>query len=485
MDTPGGQSRRDIRMTEALWSKPATVVVGMLREGEVSPREVLASLAERIAAVDPAVNALPTLCLDRAERAVLALEALPPAERGLLAGLPISIKDAYNVEGVRTTLGSLAFANHVPTESDYMVEAIEAAGGIIYAKSNTPEFQAGANTFNDVFGKTLNPWDTTRSAAGSSGGAAVAVATGMAHIAQGADNACSLRYPASFCGVVGLRPTPGLVPQGPSVLPHQVFSVIGPLARTVADVGLGLDAMRAFDPRDPRSHPLTNERYHLAAGAPRQPACAAFSMDLGLARVGWEVQGVVRSAVERLAVDGVMVEEATPDLAETDAAYRPLRAFQFAALYRDALERHRAVLKPEVVWNIEQGLKLTAAELATAEGARARVRAKLLSFLDRHEFLITPTAPVPPYPVTWRHVGEIDGEKLATYIDWLVLGYAITTTGCPAISIPCGFTEAGLPVGLQIVGKPFGEAALLSFAAWCEFVLQASIRAPIDPKAPA
>jgi amidase len=404
----------------------------------------------------------------------------------VLAGLPIPIKDAYAVEGVRTTHASLAFADHVPSHSDYLVDAIEEAGGVVFARSNTPEFQAGANTFNEVFGRTLNPWDTSRSAAGSSGGAAVAVATGMAHIAQGSDNACSVRYPAAFCGVVGLRPSPGLIPEGPSALPYQALSVIGPIARSVADVGLGLDAMARFDQRDPRTRPLTSGSYRAAAEAPRQPARAAFSMDLGgVARVSGEVRAVVDAAVARLAAAGLDVAEGAPDVRRCREAFLPLRAFQFAALHRGALEHHREKLKPEVVWNIEEGLKLTAADLAVAERARAEVRDAMVGFIGRHGVLITPAAPVEPYPVEKRYVDEIDGAKLATYVDWLVLGYAVTVTGCPAISIPCGFTAAGLPVGLQLVGAPCGEADLLRTAAWCEAVLGARLTIPIDPRAPA
>ena len=459
--------------------------MGLLRRKEVSPREVLASLEERIAAVDPKVNALPTLCFERAYRSADRLLARPADERGVLAGLPIPIKDAYEVEGVRTTWGSLAHTDHISTRSDYLVEAIEAAGGIVYAKSNTPEFQAGANTFNEVFGRTLNPWDLTRSAAGSSGGAAVSVASGMAHIAQGSDNASSIRYPAAFCGVVGLRPSPGLVPQGPSNLPYQVLSVIGPIARTVADVGLGLEAMRRFDPRDPLTRPHSGEDYHAAAGEPRHPPRAAFSMDLGIARVSKEVQGIVRAAIEKLVRAGLDVVEETPELSAVDAAYRPLRAFQFAALRRESIRLHRDKVKPEVVWNTEEGLKLTAPDLGDGEAARALVRANMLAFLDRCGVLITPTTPVTPFPIEWRYVEEIDGGKLSTYIDWLVLSYAVTVTGCPAISIPCGFTKTGLPVGLQIVGKPYGEEALLRIAAWCELTLGEALSQPIDPRAPA
>jgi amidase len=473
-------------VTDRLFELPATAVVDLLRAGEVSPREVLADIESRVAEVNPAVNALVTLCYERARDHARALEAKPPAERGVLAGLPIPIKDAYAVAGVRTTMGSLAFADHVPAHSDYLVEAIEAAGGLVFAKSNTPEFQAGANTFNEVFGRTLNPWDLSRSAAGSSGGAAVAVATGMVHIAQGSDNACSVRYPAAFCGVVGLRPSSGLIPKGPSPLPYQVLSVIGPIARCVADVGLGLDGMARFDPRDPRSHPLCGGRYRAAAEDPAMPPRAAFSMDLGgVARVSAEVRAVVDNAVARLAAAGLDVVDAVPDVRRARDAFLPIRAFQFAALYRDALEHHRDTLKPEVVWNIEEGLKLSAADLAAAELARGAVRDAMVACVGRHGVLITPAAPVAPYPVEKRYVDEIDGETLATYIDWLVLGYAITVTGCPAISIPCGFTASGLPVGLQLVGSPYGETELLRSAAWCERVLGASLKAPIDPRSPA
>ena len=470
-------------MSNRLFEQPATAVVDMLREGAVSPREVLDDTADRVDSVNGHVNALVTFCYGRAEEHIAALEAKPAAERGVLAGLPVPIKDAYAVGGVRTTFGSLPYAHHVPERSDYLVEAIEAAGGVVFAKSNTPEFQAGANTFNEVFGRTLNPWDTRLSAAGSSGGAAVAVATGMAHIAQGSDNACSLRYPASFCGIVGLRPSPGIVPKGPSPLPHQVLSVIGPLARNVADTGLALDAMARFDPRDPRSRPTCAGSYRAAAEAPAMPARVAFSMDLGgAARISAEVRSVVGAAMAKLVAAGLAVDEAAPDVSRARDAFLPIRAFQFAALFQDALAEHRDVLKPEVVWNIEEGLKLTAADLATAEAARAEARDAMLAFIGRNDVLITPTAPVPPYPVEQRYVDEIDGEKMATYLDWLVLGFTVTVTGCPAISIPCGFTAAGLPVGLQLVGMPYGEADLLRTAAWCEAVLCARLAAPIDPR---
>ncbi|WP_244534625.1 amidase family protein [Hyphomicrobium sp. CS1GBMeth3] len=445
------------------------------------PRELLAVVRKRVEEVNPKVNALPTLCFERAERAAAELESRPVLKRGRFAGLPWPIKDSYDVAGVRTTYGSLAYADHIAETSDYAVEAIEAAGGIVYAKSNTPEFEAGANTFNEVFGRTLNPFDPTRSAGGSSGGAAVAVATGMAFLAQGSDFACSLRYPAAFCNVVGLRPTAGLVPQGPNALPFQVLSVVGPIARSVADAAFALDGMVRFDARDPLTRSRDGGSYLTAALAPRRPRRAAFSIDLGIAKVDPEVRAIVTRAVERLASEGLRVEEAHPDLSGADRAFRPLRAFQFAALRRDALARVRSKLKPEVVWNIEEGLKLTAADLAAAEEERVRLRQSMLAFLETRCTVITPTAPVAPFPVEQRYVDEIDGHKLSTYLDWLVLGYAATVCGCPAISIPCGRTASGLPIGLQIVGRPYGETELLQTAAWCEAVLGSALSAPVDP----
>lgn len=466
-------------MSEALWSKDATVIVDLLHGGEITPQELLDATQERVSAVDSRVNALPTLCFDEARARMSSNSAL---SQSVLGGLPVPVKDSYAVAGVRTTCGSLVYEEAVPDHSDYLVEALEEAGGVIFAKSNTPEFEAGANTFNEVFGATRNPWNTSLSAAGSSGGAAVAVATGMAAIAQGSDFACSLRYPAAFCGVVGLRPSPGLIPQGPNNVPGQTLSVIGPLARNVADTGLGLEAMARFDPRDPLSRPQPARGFAIAARQAEKPARIGFSVDLGLADLDAEIGRIVTESVVRLERVGVDVIAETPDLSSADHAFRPLRAHQFAAARGQLLDGpERSLLKPEVIWNIEQGLKLTSSDISKAVQAQARARSALLSYLDRHEFLLSATAPVAPFPVEERYVTRIGGRELATYLDWLVLGYAITVTGCPAISIPCGFTQTGLPVGLQIVSKPYSEARLLSVAAWCEQALGCRMERPIEP----
>jgi amidase len=467
-------------MSEPLWSEDAVKTVNLLRARQITPQEVLEAAEERVRATNPHVNALPTLCFDRARKTLASGRSWSDT---LLGGLPVPIKDSYPVAGVRTTFGSRVYENNVPDHSDFLVEAIEDSGGVVFAKSNTPEFEAGANTFNEVFGRTLNPWDTRLSPAGSSGGAAVAVATGMSAIAQGSDFACSLRYPAAFCGVVGLRPSPGLVPQGPGGVSGQTLSVIGPLARNVADVGLGLAAMARFDARDPLSRPSTSTDFAAATRQLERPSRLAFSADLGLADLDPEIRDIVTDAVKKLARAGTDVAESSPDLSAADRAFLPLRAHQFAAAHGELLDGpERELLKPEVIWNIEQGLKLTSGEISAAVREQARCRASLLAFLDEHEFLISATAPVSPYPVEERYVSKIAGRVLATYLDWLILGYAITVTGCPAISIPCGFTSAGLPVGLQIVGPPYSEVRLLSVAAWCEDMLGCRMMRPIDPK---
>ncbi len=303
----------------------------------------------------------------------------------------------------------------------------------------------------------------------------------MAFVAQGSDFACSLRYPAAFCGIVGLRPSPGIIPQGPSRLPHQVLSVIGPLGRSVEDAALGLDGMAAFDARDPLTRPLSGDSYRQSARWPQRPAKVAFSMDLGFASVSQVIDRTVCKALERLVNAGLGIEQPALDLRGSDPCFRTLRAFQFAALRRDALINHRDKLKPEVVWNIEEGLKLNALQIADAELERAMLHQTLLTLLDEHDFLIAPTAPVEPFPVAERFINRIDGVELQTYLDWLALGFAITVCGCPAISIPCGLTENGLPAAIRIVGKPYGERELLRFAAWCESVLRSTLDLPIDP----
>ena len=454
----------------------ACSLVDALENREVLQSEILKDIKIRHEQIDSVLNALPTTCFKKAVNDATRIENMNREQFNEtcspLFGLPIPIKDSYCVSGVRTTYGSKAYENYIPDFSDISVITIEKAGGIIFAKSNTPEFEAGASTFNEVFGFTRNPLDLSRSVGGSSGGAAAAVSAGLAHLAQGSDFACSIRFPASFCGLVGLRPTPGLVPQGPSKMPFQSLSVTGPIARSVADVGLALDAFAGSDKKDPlsRRNSTTTVAYRKAGETPKKINRFAFSMDLNVAVISAEVKDIVSTAMIKLQKSGCDVRNECPNLLESHFVFDTLRAFQFATLWSTTLIQHRDKLKPEVIWNIERGLNLDVTNLMDAERLRSQLRLGMIDFLQKYDFLITPTAPVAPPPYQERYVKSIEGIENQSYIDWLALGYTVSVTGCPAVSIPCGFTSDGLPVGIQIIALPYNEVGLLSFAAWIEQV---------------
>jgi len=462
----------------------ACAVVDLLRRGEVTPHDLLDALEARIAAVDGKVNALPTLCFERARAHADRLMRLPVAERGPLAGLPVPIKDLTAVAGVRTTHGSRIFADHVPARSDILVERLEANGGIVYAKSNTPEFGAGANTFNDVFGATLNPWNLSRSAAGSSGGAAAALATGMAWVAHGSDMGGSLRNPASFCGVVGLRPSIGRVAHTPEFQIDRTLSVQGPMARNIEDLALLLDAMTGEHPADPLSLLAPAQTFRDVLRAPARPRRVAYSATLGITPVDPEVARVTRAAADRLAAEGIVVEEAHPDLSEAHACFQVLRAVDFVVTKAAHLRNHRDLVKPEIIWNIEAGLKLTPADIERAEAQRVTLAARMLAFFETYDLLLTPATIVAAFPVEQRYLAECAGHKFGNYIEWLAIAYAITLACCPALSLPCGFTAEGLPVGLQIAAPPRAEARVLAGAKLLEDLLGLKGATPIEPRAP-
>ena len=462
--------------------KTACEVVDLLKRQEISPLDCLDALEQRIAEVDSKVNALPTRCLDRARNHAKLLMQKPVAERGQLAGLPIPIKDLADVAGVRSTQGSPIFADNIPAVSDLVVTHLEAGGAIVYAMSNTPEFGAGANTFNEVFGRTLNPWNTSRSAAGSSGGAAVALATGQAWVAHGSDMGGSLRNPASFCAVTGMRPSPGRVAATVGNKIDSTLGVEGPMARNVEDLALLFDAMVGEEPADPISLPSDGTSFLKAARSGWMPKRVAISRDIGLPPVDPEVADIVMNAARRFAEAGVIVEEAHPDFSEACECNQVLRALSYATGMRPLLETHRGQLKPEVIWNIEKGLKLTGAEISRAEAQRAPLFKRALKFFETYDLLLCPTTIVAPYPVEQRYVTECDGHKFDTYIDWLTIVSAITLAACPAISIPAGFTRENLPVGIQLVGPPRGEAKLLAGAKALETILGLGAITPIDPR---
>ena len=460
----------------------ATEIVSRLRKGEITPLDCLDALEKRIAQVDKRVNALPTLCFDRARDHARALMKKPASERGILAGLPIPIKDLNDVKGVRSTQGSPIFADNIAEESDILVENLEREGAIVYAMSNTPEFGAGANTFNEVFGRTLNPWNLSRSAAGSSGGAAVALATGMAWVAHGSDMGGSLRNPASFCGVTGMRPSPGRVAASVYGKIDGTLGAEGPMARNVEDLALLFDAMTGVNPADPLSLPREDVSYLEAARSGVRPKRVAFSRDLGITPVDPEVAEIVTRAAYKLRDAGVIVEEAHPDLSEAHDCFQVLRALAYASGMKPLYDNHRDKLKPDVVWNIEKGLALSVADIARAEAQRGAMFKRTREFFGTYDLLLCPATIVAPFPIEQRYVEECDGHKFATYIDWLAIVYAITNVASPAISIPAGFTKEKLPVGIQLVAPCRGEARLLAGAKLLEDTLGLGAITPIDPR---
>jgi amidase len=458
----------------------AREAVRLLRRGEVSPAQLIDAAMARIEAVDPMVNALPVRCVERAREHARRLK--PGEGPGWLAGLPLAIKDSMNVAGVRTTFGSPIFADNVPTVSDLQVERIERNGGIVLARSNSPEFAAGANTFNEVFGRTLNPWNTRMTCGGSSGGSAVALATGMVWLANGSDLGGSLRIPASFCSVVGFRPSPGVVAHGPGANAFESLSISGPMGRDVLDAALLLDAMAGEDPRDPLSRPAPATSYQEAARAKPTLRRVGWSPNLGFLPVDREVRAICAAAARRIGELGAIVEEAAPDFAGAREAFHTLRALDFALKRGPLLEQHRDKLKPEVIWNIEKGFALDAASIARAQRERSALYQRTADYFATFDLLVTPAVIVPPFPVEQRWIEIVEGERFDNYVDWLAITYIITLVACPAVSIPCGFTKSGLPVGLQLVGRPRGDAELLAAAASLEAILGLAGRVPIEPR---
>ena len=448
---------------------PAADLVRLFRARSISPLEVMQAVLARLDSVNPAVNACVTVAresaLAEARRATASLKrgrTLP-----LLHGVPVSIKDLTPTKGIRTTWGSKVHEHDVPTEDSLVVQRLKAAGAIVFAKTNTPEFGAGGNTFNAVFGATRNPWDPALTCGGSSGGAAVALATGLGPIAQGSDLGGSLRTPAAFCGVVGFRTTPGLVPEYPNHLAWDSLSVTGPMARTVTDTALMLAAMAGPDDRAPLSYDVDTRAF---LRAPKSPSVKgwriAWTPDLdGLIPVDAEVARIAHGATRVFRSLGARVESACPSFAEVNDIVLGTRGLSMVARHADKLPQWKDKLQKGLLWNIEQGLALNPRDIARAETARTTLWHRVRAFMETRDLLILPTVAVPPFPVEQRYPTEINGKPLDNYTQWFFLTYGITLTGLPVISVPCGFTASGLPVGLQIVGRRRQEVAVLRAAA--------------------
>jgi amidase len=480
-------------MTHELIKLTAREAVTLLRKRQVSPLELVDAAIARIEEVDRAVNALPIRCFDRARDQAKTImgEGTKALERRLV-GLPIAVKDLSRLSGVRTTWGSPVFQDYVADRSDIGVETLERNGAIPVAKSNVPELGIGANTTNPVFGATRNPWNTDLTCGGSSGGAAVSVATGAVWLAGGSDGGCSLRVPASFCSVATLRPTPGRVASGTTsqVGPRhslwETLSVEGPIGRTVGDVALMFEAQIGAHPLDPRSMPLDGTSFIETVDAPTVPRRIAFSRDLGgVTKVATEVGDICAKAAARFEDLGVVVEEACPDLSDASDVYRILRAHSFVMTYGPVVEANRERIKRDMIWNVEQGMKLTSGAIAKAERRRADIVRRMATFFERYDVLLCPAACAPPFDVKLPALMELEGHRFETYYDWYAICFVISLTTFPAMSVPCGFTGNLLPVGLQIIGPLRGEARLLNAAKLVEDMAGISGRLPIDPGGPA
>ncbi len=448
---------------------PATELHRLYRQRKTSPLEVMRAVLERVDAVNPKLNAIVTLEREPALKAArTATAALKKGKKlGPLHGVPVTIKDLTHTKGIRTTWGSKVFEHNVPDEDSLIVERLKAAGAIILGKTNTPEFGAGGNTFNAVFGATRNPWNPALTCGGSSGGAAVALATGMGPIAQGSDTGGSLRTPAAFCGVVGFRTSPGLVPYYPKALGWDSIGVTGPMARTVADTALMLSVIAGPDDRSPISYDADTAAFLRAVKSPSIKGWrVAWTPDLsGLIPVDGEVAQVAERATRVFRSLGAKVESACCDFSEINDIVLGTRGLAMVANHADKLAKWKDQMQKGLVWNIEQGLRLTPEEIARAEVLRTTLWHRVRTFMETRELLILPTVAVPPFPVEQPYPTEINGKPLDNYTQWFFLTYGITLTGLPVISVPCGFTKSGLPVGLQIVGRRRQEAMVLRAAA--------------------
>lgn len=428
----------------------------MIRAREVSASELMTAFLSQIERVNPKVNAVCSFigeeaALSASKRADEKLSRGEPV--GPLHGLPHAVKDLALTEGLRTTFGSRIYKDFIPDEDALFVERLRQAGAIIIGKTNTPEFGAGSQTFNDVFGATRNPYDLSKTCGGSSGGAAVALACGMLPLADGSDLGGSLRNPASFCNVVGFRPSPGRVPLHPAPLAWNTLAVEGPMARTVRDVALLLSVMAGPDERSPISINEPGSTFSRPLQRDFKGARIAWSRNLGRYPVEPVVNEVCDRARSVFAELGCQVDDGQPDFNDADEIFQTLRAWLFAHARGDDFNLHRSLMKETVVWNVEQGLKLSGANVAQAEAKRALLYHRARKFMEQYEFLILPVSQVAPFSVETDWVREINGVKMESYIDWMATCYAITLTGLPAISVPCGFTGEGLPIGLQIVGR--------------------------------
>ena len=444
----------------------ATELSQKIRSGEISAVETMEAHLAQIEKVNPQVNAIVTLVPELAlEQARKADEKLAQGGKlGPLHGLPVAHKDLVPTKGIRTTFGSPIFQDFVPEQDALLVERIRNAGGISLGKTNTPEFGAGSQTFNKVFGATKNPYDLSKTCGGSSGGAAVSVACRMLPFADGSDLGGSLRNPTNFCNVVGFRPSVGRVPSWSNEAGWNSFSVDGPIARTVEDCSLLLSVLDGPDARSPICLPESGAVFQQSLERNLKGIRIAWSPDLGGLPVDSRVTETLEKQREVFEDLGCIVEEGFPDFTDADEIFKTFRAWYFELKLASLLPEHREKMKETVIWNIESGIKLSGPELGRAEVKRTALFHRVREFMKDYDFLALPVSQVPPFPLEQEYVSEINGMKMETYLDWMRSCYYITVTGQPAISVPSGFTNDGLPVGLQLVGRPQDDLGVLQLA---------------------
>jgi amidase len=435
----------------------------LVKARKLSVTEVMKAFIAQIERVNPKVNAIVTFLPEEGLKAAKALDRSKKFDAPF-AGLPIAIKDVIMTKGVRTTWGSLVHKDHVPAQDHIMAERIKAAGAILIGKTNTPEFGAGSQTFNKVFGATRNPYDLSKTCGGSSGGAGVAVATGMLPFADGGDFAASLRNPGNYCNVIGFRPSTGRVPAYPHPYPWSNQSELGPMARTVSDAAFLLSVQAGPDRRAPTSISEPGSVFLKPLKRNFRKTRIAWSRDLGGLPMDPRVTRVLESQRRTFEHLGCIVEDAEPDFSGATEAFETLRALTYLHRGAKLLKEHRDKLKDTVIWNTEQGLKKSAADIAHAEALRTALYHRMREFLEKHEFLLCPVNQLPPFSVDQDYPREIAGVKMENYLDWMKSCYYITITGHPAISVPAGFTDEGLPVGIQIVGRYRDDFGVLQLA---------------------
>jgi amidase len=451
-----------------------------LARGELRPSELVEAAIARIEATDGALNALPTRCFDRARAQAEDIER-GRAPRGLLGGLPIVVKDNNDVGGVPTSRGTPIFRGAIAARSDRTVARLETAGAVPLAKANLSEL-GGANTTNRLFGTTLNPHDRRLTCGGSSGGSAVAVATGQVWLAHGNDVGGSLRVPPAFCGVVGLRPTPGRVVRKETCDPFDTVMVDGPIARSIEDLALMFDAMVGFDARDPLSAPSPDAPFRAAARAPqRPPRGVAYCSTPGGVPVDARIAAVCEAAVTTLARAGLAVQHGeAPGCEGALDAIRALRGQAYAQTWGPQLDTLGAQLTDDVMGDVQRGLTQSPATLQAALRWRIALWQRVSGFFERHDFFLCPATQALPFPAGQPWPREVAGQPMHSYIDWLGINYVWSFTGCPVLALPVGREPGGLPVGLQVMGPPRSEAALLALGAWIEREL-GTASGPVDP----